>query len=125
MTEVKALRSPSRPLTQIVEELLEETKTQPGLDVENQDLIALISHEPGLGRLLTRLTSTRGRPMTRGEALCLEASSWQCFLEGQGELKFRCPVTNYEEENFRDRLVSKMQVSTLLAGFSFSALINR
>jgi len=122
MQEVKALTSPSRPLTRILEELLEETD-QNAVNLRDRDLVALVGHEPGLGRLLTRLTSTRGRPMARGEALCLEAPSWQHFLEGRGEVKFRCPVTNYQENEFRDKLVSKMQVSTLLAGFSFTALI--
>jgi len=120
--EVKALTSPSRPLTRIFEELLEETE-QHSVNLQDHDLVALVGHEPGLGRLLTRLTSTRGRPTARGEALCLEAPSWQHFLEGRGEVKFRCPVTNYQENEFRDKLVSKMQVSTLLAGFSFTALI--
>jgi len=122
MQEVKALTSPSRPLTRILEELLEETGGH-AINLKDQDLVALVSHEPGLGRLLTRLTSTRGRPIARGEALCLEAPSWQHFLEGRGEVKFRCPVTSYQENEFRDKLVSKMQVSTLLAGFSFTALI--
>jgi phosphohistidine phosphatase SixA len=89
---------------------------------EKEDVVALVSHEPGLSRLVTRLTSQRVRPFNRGEALCLTAT-WQEFLEGRGKIEFRCPVTNYEEKEFREKLVSKTTVSTLLAGFTFTALI--
>jgi phosphohistidine phosphatase SixA len=120
--DIEALQSPSRPFDQIFEEILVEAEEM-ALNLDKQDLVVLVSHEPGLSRLVTRLTSTRVRPMNRGEALCLEAASWRGFLEGQAEVKFRCPATNYEEKEFRDKLVSKMQVSTLLAGFTFTALI--
>jgi hypothetical protein len=73
--------------------------------------------------LLTCLTSKRPRPFNRAEAVCVTAHSLSDLLGGQGQIAFRIPVVDYQEDKLRDKIHSKMSVSTFLAGFTFTALI--
>ena len=92
-------------------------------DVEQREVIAFVGHEPSLSQLLTRLTSKRFRPLNRAEAVCVEGESWDDFLRGNAKVCTRIPIVDYQEEQLRSKISSKLSVATFLAGFTFAALI--
>ena len=94
-----------------------------GPRLDSYRMIAFVGHEPSLSQLLTRLTSKRFRPLNRAEAVCVEARSWEDFLQGQGKVRTRIPIVDYQEEQLRSKISSKLSVATFLAGFTFAALI--
>ena len=46
----------------------------------------------------------------------------QTFLQGRGELLFRIPVADFQEEQLRSKVQSKLLVASLLAGFTATIL---
>jgi phosphohistidine phosphatase SixA len=100
-----------------------ETKLYLADEKKQEKVIAFVGHEARLSQLLTCLTSKRHRPFNRAEALCVAAHSLPDFIGGQGQIEFRIPVVDYQEDKLRDKIHSKMSVSTFLAGFTFTALI--
>jgi phosphohistidine phosphatase SixA len=84
--------------------------------------IALVGHTPRIDQFLERLTGERHRPIARGEAVLVCADSLDTLVAGKGIARHWLPVA-YHEDVLRDKLATKMTVSTLLAGFTFSALI--
>lgn len=108
--------------TWTLEDILEEAEKK-GVDLKTQKAVAVVGHEARLSELLTRLTSTRDRPFNRAEAACVAAESFRDFLQGTGNVAYRIPVADYQEEELRSKVTSKMTVSTLLAGFTFSSLL--
>ncbi len=93
-------------------------------DLEHKEVIALVGHEPRLSHLVVRMTSKRHRPLAKVEIVCVEADDWNTFFKGAGEVKFRIPFADYQEEQLRAKIRSKTTVSTFVAGFTFTALLN-
>ena len=108
--------------TETFEDLIDEARSA-GIDLGTLKVVAVVGHEARLSQLLTRLTSTRARPFNRAEVACLTADSFVDFLQGRGKVEFRLPVVDYQEDRLRPKVQSKMTVSTFLAGFTFTALI--
>jgi phosphohistidine phosphatase SixA len=108
--------------TETWEELIDETVAR-GIDLRDHDVVALIGHEPRLSRLFLRLTGKRTRPFGRGEVVCLAGANLNAFWQSGSEVAFRLPVTDFQEEQLRSKIESKMAVSTFLAGFAFTVLV--
>jgi phosphohistidine phosphatase SixA len=110
--------------TATFEDIIDEAEKQ-DIDLSQPEVVAVIGHEHDgrLSRLLTRLTSARARPFNQAEAACLTAPAFNDFLRGRGQVEFRLPVVDYQEDELRPKIQSKLTVATFLAGFTFSALI--
>lgn len=108
--------------TETFEDIIDEAISA-GLALRTLKVVAVVGHEARLSQLLTRLTSARARPFNRAEVACLTANSFVDFLQGRGKVEFRLPVVDYQEDQLRPKVQSKMTVSTFLAGFTFTALI--
>lgn len=102
--------------------LLEEATNQ-GVDLEESEIVALVGHEPRLSMLITRMTGKRIRPLDRLEAVVIKGEGLGDLMRGKGTLECRIPVRDYQEEELRPKIRSKMTVATFLAGFTFNALI--
>lgn len=89
--------------------------------VTNSDVIAVVGHEPRLGRLLSFLTSKETRRLDRGEAVWLRAPL-EDFKKGKGILCWSTLSVD-SAKTLREKVQSKMAVCTFLAGFSSAALI--
>jgi phosphohistidine phosphatase SixA len=122
---LKALTSPTRdetpPPPGNIEQIADEALAGQS-DLQSIDEVAFVGHEPYLGQLVTRLTGARCRPLERCELVCLCAPSFAEFLRGKAQIEFRYPVNDFQEEALREKVQSKMSISTFLAGFAFSAL---
>lgn len=106
-------------------ETFEEIVAEAGsvhVDLETAKVILFTGPEPRLSQRLTRLTSSRRRPLSRPELVCIAADSFQDFLCGQGKIEFSYPVVNYGEDQIPSKVQSKTAVSTLLACFTASVL---
>lgn len=113
--------SPGGPMDKLKQIVTEARGRGPRLEAYR--VIAFVGHEPSLSQLLTRLTSKRFGPLNRAEAVCVEAESWDDFLRGNGKVCTRIPIVDYQEEQLRSKISSKLSVATFLAGFTFAALI--
>jgi hypothetical protein len=102
--------------------LLDDLERQ-GRGLRSDDVVALIGHEPRLSQLFVQLTSRRGRPLSRGEVIALSAPSVAHFRIGRGTLEFRLPNRDDQEQGLAGKIGSMMTVSALLAGFTFTALL--
>lgn len=110
------------PLDAILEEV-ESPELEGGpLQLDGDQLIAFVGHEPRLSQLLTRLTSQRSRPFRHAEAVCLEDGELAQLLKGKARVDHRMPVTANWEDQLAGKIQSKMTVATFLAGFNFAAL---
>jgi hypothetical protein len=79
------------------------------------------------------MTSTRFPPLDRLDCLCIDADNLLQLRLGRGKLQWRCksrgtkwpprPVADTSKEELGPKLVSKMTVAALLAGFNFTALL--
>jgi phosphohistidine phosphatase SixA len=87
----------------------------------DSDAIAVVGHEPRVSRLLSFLTSRAPRSLERGEAVWLKAPL-NDFRMGKGVLR-RSTLKTDHSESLREKVRSKMQVCTFLAGFSSTALV--
>ena len=87
------------------------------------DTVALVGHEGRLSNLISRMTGKRFRPLGHAEAICLAGGGLEDFRCGGAKVLWRIPVKAYEEAELRKKVASKLTVATLLAGFSFAALV--
>ncbi len=104
------------------ESIVDEAQAM-SIDWGSLDLVCIVGHEPRLSKLLTQLTGKRARPLSRKEIVCISAETLPQLLKGTGKLEFRLPSNDYQEKQLREKVRSKMTVSTFLAGFTFTALI--
>jgi phosphohistidine phosphatase SixA len=96
-------------------------------------VIIFVGHEPRLTQLATMMTSMRFPPLDRLECLCIDADNLLQLRLGRGKLQWRCKsrgtkwppraVADTSKEELGPKLVSKMTVAALLAGFNFTALL--
>ena len=103
------------------DELMDEMEKE-NVGILHHNVIAIIGHEPRLGKMFTRLTSTRIGPFKRAQLVAVEADDPKTFLQAKGTMAFRFPVEAFEEDKLRPKVQSKMQVATFLAGFTFAVL---
>jgi phosphohistidine phosphatase SixA len=122
---LKALTSPiedeTPPPPGNIEQIADETLLSDS-DLHSVEEVVFVGHEPYLGQMVTRLSGARCRPLQRCELVCLCAPTFTEFLQGRGDVEFRYPVNDFQEEVLREKVQSKMSVSTFLAGFAFTAL---
>lgn len=85
--------------------------------------ILCVGHEPRLGQLIQQLTQIPMAELSRAQAVYVEADDFDQLRRAEGWLRFRIPHDD-RERSLESKLQSKMQVSTLLAGFTFAALVN-
>jgi phosphohistidine phosphatase SixA len=95
---------------------------QKGQPLEDLPSITVVGHEPRLGQLFQRLTSTRMRPLENCEAVCV-SGSWRELVRGKGRVEFRTPVVADESGSLEEKIHRKMEVSVFLAGFTIPALV--
>lgn len=108
--------------TETFEEIIEEARSVQ-TDLSTAKLVVFVGHEPRLSQLVTRLTSSRTRPFGRAELVSIAADSFAQLLSGHGKIEFRYPVVNHGEGELRGKIQSKTTVSTFLAGFTATALV--
>jgi hypothetical protein len=87
------------------------------------ETVVLVGHEPRLSQFISKWTGKRFRPLDRSDAICLAGGSLEDFRCGCAKVVWHIPVRAYEEEALQQKIGSKMTVATLLAGFSFAALV--
>ena len=102
-------------------------------DSTDNSVLVFVGHEPRLTQLATMMTSRRFPPLDRLECLCIDAENLLQLRLGRGKLQWRCksrgtkwlprPVADTSKEELGPKLVSKMTVAALLAGFNFTALL--
>jgi hypothetical protein len=83
--------------------------------------ILIVGHEGRLSDLLTDLTGQRSLPFSHGEVVCVAGTCLTDLVAGRGEIRFRYPTYDHQEEPLRSKVQSKMTISTFLAGFVFTA----
>lgn len=131
LSEALSEALPERAKPQIIQ-IRELDTTQAPLDVldainstgllHTAEIIAIVGHEPSLGQLLMALSNLRHRPLTQGSMICLSADTTKELIKGNGSIEFRWPVVNYQENELREKIRSKVSVATFLAGFTFASL---
>lgn len=104
-----------------------------GCPLPDHGVILLVGHEPRLTQVSTMMTSQRFPPLDRLEFLCIEAQDLRELRLGRGEVQWRCilreleqsprPTVDTSKNDLRDKLIGKMTVAALLAGFTFTALL--
>lgn len=110
-TQVISLDSLTSPvkLPGNIEEIAAEASGS-GINLEALEEVAIVGQEPYLSQPVARLTAARCRPLARAEAICLLAASFRDFLQGKGEIEFRYPIADYQEERLRPKIQSKITV---------------
>jgi phosphohistidine phosphatase SixA len=93
-----------------------------GVDLEREPCVLAVGHEGRLSDLITELTGARLSPVPHGGAVCIRGESLQDLAAGRGQLHYRYPTVDHQENALRAKINSKMTVSTFLAGFVFTAL---
>jgi phosphohistidine phosphatase SixA len=93
-----------------------------GLDLEDYSCVFLIGHERRLSDLVIELTGQRSRPIPRGGAVCVRGDNFVELVSGRGAIYYRYPTVDYQEDQLRSKVNSKMTVASLLAGFVLTAL---
>jgi phosphohistidine phosphatase SixA len=91
-------------------------------DLDRRRCVVLVGHEGRLSDLVTELTGRRIRPVGHGEAVCVRGGCPTDLVAGRADVHFRYPTFDHQEESLQSKVQSKMTVSTLLAGFVFTAL---
>jgi phosphohistidine phosphatase SixA len=99
-------------------ELLDELESG-----DRADTVAIVGNEPRLSLIVAAATGTRHRPLERGEAFSLTADDLQQYHRGRAEVEFRTGLKGEPEALLSEKLHSKTAVATLLAGFTFAALV--
>src|SRR5215208_894235 len=92
------------------------------LESPSRKTLVLVGHEGGLSQLITLVSGNRLRPLDHLDAVCVEADSLRDLRLGRGQIAWRIPVKEYQEEELRKKITAKMTVATFLAGFTFTAL---
>ena len=114
-----------------IEAIIHETKSQ-GQAFPEQAIVLIVGHEPRLTQLATMMSTKRFPPLDRLEPLCIEADNLSALRLGQGN--FRWQFNSREAPNhprpsgpssdaLKEKLVGKTTVAALLAGFTFTALL--
>lgn len=109
---------------QLVLEAVIKRAQEKNLQLEKDDVIALVGHEPLLNQVIAVATGKRIRPLLQLEVVCLSVSRYVDLACGNATLAWRFPVRAYEESALREKIGKKMTVATFLAGFTFSALMS-
>ena len=91
-------------------------------DLKSADCVFLIGHEGRLSDLLTELTGQRSHPIPHGGAVCVRGADFLDLAAGRGAIHYRYPTVDYQEDQLRSKVNSKMTVASLLAGFVLTAL---
>jgi hypothetical protein len=105
--------------------LLELNDREPdGAVFRDGGIVAVVGHEPRLSQILTEITSSRHRPIERGQVVCVSAGRVEDLMVGRGSVDFRDPVVDHHEEGLREKIRSKASISTLFAGFTAAALFD-
>jgi phosphohistidine phosphatase SixA len=87
------------------------------------DTIAIVGNEPRLNLILLESTGTRVRPLGRAEAISITGKDLLHYRRGEAVVEFRTGLKGQPEDVLREKLNSKTAVTTLLAGFTFTALV--
>ncbi|MBE9003452.1 histidine phosphatase family protein [Nostoc sp. LEGE 12447] len=103
---------------------------QIGEKLSHLEVVAFVGHEPKISQLLRCLAQDQRYTLNRAEAVCLEGT-YEDFLQGKGKFKW-CISSDKSSDNndcdkeienqLREKVKSKMTVSTFLAGFTFTVL---
>jgi phosphohistidine phosphatase SixA len=91
-------------------------------DLDERQGLLVVGHEGRLSNLITELTGRRDRPLLHGEAVCISAAGLDELAAGRGEIRFRYPTFDHQEELLLSKVEAKVTTSTFLAGFVFTAL---
>lgn len=105
-----------------INDLLEEAHTT-RLMIGDNDTVVVVGHEPHLSQLLMSCTGKRSRPLERLEAVLLESESVAALRAGQAVSKTRLPVQDFQEKELREKVRSKVAVTTFLSGFTLNAIV--
>jgi phosphohistidine phosphatase SixA len=121
---VNALSSlePRRDVVASVGEVLDDA-ARAGVEIGPGDIVAVVGHEPHLSELLVSMTGRRSRPFERLEAVIVDAESVPALRAGLGVLRTRLPVRDFQEKELREKVRSKLIVTTFLAGFTLNAIV--
>jgi phosphohistidine phosphatase SixA len=84
--------------------------------------IAVVGHEPRLGRMLASLTSAPASPLGRAEAVCVTVPAWQDLATGGGKVEWRWSPPGSRKADLAPKVASKMSVSGVLAGLTLTAV---
>lgn len=93
------------------------------IDLKPGNVVAFVGHESRLSQLITRMTGKRFRPLDHLDVVCVSGKDIMDLHRGCGKVVWRIPVKAFLEDELRVKIASKMTVATLLAGFSFAALL--
>ena len=102
-------------------ELVRQSKKD-GKDLKSSVCVFAIGHEGQLSDLVTELTGHRSQPVPHGGAVCVRGADFQELVSGRGCVHYRYPTVDYQEDQLRSKVNSKMTVASLLAGFVLTAL---
>jgi phosphohistidine phosphatase SixA len=95
---------------------------QAGADLMKFSCVLAVGHEGRLSDLVTELTSQRIHPVPHGGAVSVRGADLQDLAAGRGCVHHRYPTVDYQEDQLRSKVNSKMTVASLLAGFVLTAL---
>jgi hypothetical protein len=87
------------------------------------DTMAIVGNEPRLNLILLESTGTRFRPLGRGEAISIRGEDLLQYRRGKAVVELQTGLKGQPEDSLRDKLQSKTAVATLLAGFTFTGLL--
>jgi phosphohistidine phosphatase SixA len=87
------------------------------------DTVAIVGNEPRLNLILIQSTGTRFRPLQRAEAISITGEDLLQYRRGKALAELRTGLRGEPEETLRDKLNSKTAVTTFLAGFTFTGLV--
>jgi phosphohistidine phosphatase SixA len=116
---IDALTPESGPGT--LEDVLDQARLA-GLDLRARNCVLLVGHEGRLSDLLVELTGHRARPIAHGGAVSVVGATLTDLVSGRGQVHYRFPTVDHQEDELRPKVTSKMAVATFLAGFVFTAL---
>jgi phosphohistidine phosphatase SixA len=93
-----------------------------GVDLSSCQSVLVVGHEGRLSDLVIELTGRRSYPIPPGGAVCIRGGSFTDLAAGRGCIHYRYPVVDYQEDQLRSKVNSKMTVASLLAGFVLTTL---
>jgi len=93
-----------------------------GVDLSSCKSVLVIGHEGRLSNLVIELTGRRSYPVPRGGAVSIRGGSFADLAAGCGCIHYRYPTVDYQEDQLRSKVNSKMTVASLLAGFVLTTL---
>ena len=93
-----------------------------GVDLSSCQSVLVIGHEGRLSDLVIELTGRRSYPVPCGGAVCIRGGSFADLAAGCGCIHYRYPTVDYQEDQLRSKVNSKMTVASLLAGFVLTTL---